>query len=64
MSWRDDVREGIVRDSPYGSKQAEIAFYLLWSAFGSNARRCILDHIYQLRPGEPGALMQALLIGG
>lgn len=30
----------------------------------SNARRCVLKHIQQLWPGEPGALMQAMLIGG
>jgi competence protein ComEC len=30
----------------------------------SNARRSVLNHIQQLWPGEPGALMQAMLIGG
>jgi competence protein ComEC len=30
----------------------------------SNARRSVLRHIQQLWPGEPGALMQAMLIGG
>ncbi|MGA9567073.1 MAG: ComEC/Rec2 family competence protein, partial [Candidatus Korobacteraceae bacterium] len=30
----------------------------------SNARRSVLNHIQRLWPGEPGALMQAMLIGG
>ncbi|HEY4959914.1 MAG TPA: ComEC/Rec2 family competence protein [Terriglobales bacterium] len=30
----------------------------------SNARRSVLNHIQHLWPGEPGALMQAMLIGG
>ena len=30
----------------------------------SNARRSVLDHIQRLWPGERGALMQAMLIGG
>ncbi len=30
----------------------------------STARRSVLEHINQLWPGEPGALMQAALIGG
>jgi competence protein ComEC len=30
----------------------------------SNARRSVLTHIQRLWPGEPGALMQAMLIGG
>jgi competence protein ComEC len=30
----------------------------------SNARRSVLNHIRRLWPGEPGALMQAMLIGG
>jgi competence protein ComEC len=30
----------------------------------SNARRSVLSHIQRLWPGEPGALMQAMLIGG
>lgn len=30
----------------------------------SNARRSVLNHIQTLWPGEPGALMQAMLIGG
>ena len=30
----------------------------------SNARRSALNHIQRLWPGEPGALMQAMLIGG
>jgi competence protein ComEC len=33
----------------------------LWRA---TARRSVLNHIQQLWPGEPGALMQAMLIGG
>ena len=37
------------------------------SRFGpwrSNARRSVLNHIQRLWPAEPGALMQAMLIGG
>jgi len=30
----------------------------------SDARRSVLNHIQRLWPGEPGALMQAMLIGG
>jgi competence protein ComEC len=30
----------------------------------SKARRSVLNHIQELWPGEPGALMQAMLIGG
>ncbi len=30
----------------------------------SSARRSVLNHIQRLWPGEPGALMQAMLIGG
>jgi competence protein ComEC len=35
-----------------------------WGLWRSTARRSVLEHINQLWPGEPGALMQAALIGG